>query len=167
MTTLAIRAVCFAAAVCACFAQDDGAKLHVAPRGGEQSLTSDDRSADRKNGPVKVDVDLVLVPATVTDQKDRVMIGLQKESFDILDQNNEELIRHFSSEDAPISLGIIFDTSDSMWGKIERSREPVVQFLRTSNPEDEFFLVGFNECPELLVRLYSFSRRNPGCVLKA
>jgi Ca-activated chloride channel family protein len=122
MTTLAIRAVCFAAAVCACFAQDDGAKLQVAPRRGEQSLTSDDRSADRKNGPVKVDVDLVLVPVAVTDQKDRVMIGLQKESFDILDQNNEELIRHFSSEDAPISLGIIFDTSDSMGA---RSKDPV------------------------------------------
>jgi Ca-activated chloride channel homolog len=39
------------------------------------------------NGPVKVDVDLVLVPITVTDQKDRMAIGLQKDSFDILDQN--------------------------------------------------------------------------------
>jgi Ca-activated chloride channel family protein len=92
----------------------------------------------------------VLVPVTATDQKDREAIDLQKESFDILDQNSQELIRHFSSEDAAISLGIIFDTSDSMWGKIERSREAVVQFLRRSNSEDECFLVGFNDRPELL-----------------
>jgi Ca-activated chloride channel family protein len=93
----------------------------------------------------------VLIPVTVTDQKDRIVMGLQNDSFDILDQNNQELIRHFSSEDAPISLGIIFGTSDSMWGKIERSREAVVQSLWRSNPEDEFFLVGINDRPELLV----------------
>jgi Ca-activated chloride channel family protein len=116
-----------------------------------QSLTSNQRSPDRKVGPVKVDVDLVLVPVTVTDQSDRMVVGLQKGSFNILDQNHPELIRHFSSEDAPISLGIVFDMSDSMWGKIERSREAVIQFLRTSNPEDEFFLVGFSTRPERLV----------------
>jgi Ca-activated chloride channel homolog len=102
VTTFLIRAVCLAAAVCACFSQDDHTNVHVAPRGGKESLTSDDRSPDRKNGPVKVDVDLVLVPVTVTDQKDRVVTGLQKDSFDIFDQNNQELIRHFSSQDAPI-----------------------------------------------------------------
>jgi Ca-activated chloride channel family protein len=92
----------------------------------------------------------VLVSVTVTGQKDRIVMGLQKDTS-IFDQNNQELIRHFSNENAPISLGIIFDTSDSMWGKIERSREPVVQFLRRSNPEDEFSLVGINDRPELLV----------------
>jgi hypothetical protein len=60
MTPFVIRAVCFIAAVCACFGQDDHANIHVPPRGGEQSLTSADRSPDRKNGPVRVDVDLVL-----------------------------------------------------------------------------------------------------------
>jgi Ca-activated chloride channel family protein len=96
-------------------------------------------------------VDLVLVPVTGTDQKDRIVMGLQKDIFDILDQNNQELIRHFSNENAPISLGIIFDTSDSMWGKIERFRETVLQFLRRSNSEDEFFLVGINDRLEFLV----------------
>jgi Ca-activated chloride channel family protein len=98
VTTFLVRAVCLAAAVCACFSQDNHANLHVAPRGGEQTLTSNGLAPDRKNGAVKVDVDLVLVPVTVTDQKDRVGIGLQKDSFDILDQNKQELIGHFSSE---------------------------------------------------------------------
>jgi Ca-activated chloride channel homolog len=52
---------------------------------------------------VKVDVDLVLVPVTVTDQRGHLVIGLQKDSFNILDQSEQEVIRHFSSEDAPIS----------------------------------------------------------------
>jgi Ca-activated chloride channel homolog len=46
---------------------------------------------------------------------------------------------------------MIFDVSSSMWGKIERSRDAVVQFLRSANPEDEFFVVSFNDRPELLV----------------
>ncbi len=68
-------------------------------------------------------MDLVLVPVTVTDQKDRIVMGLQKDSFDILDQNNQELIRHFSNEDAPISLGIIF----------EKFREDLISELRKLN----------------------------------
>lgn len=92
----------------------------------------------------------MLVPVTVTDQKDHLVLGLQRDRFNILDQSNQQVIRHFSSEDAPISLGIIFDASSSMYGKIERSREAVLQFLRSANPEDEFFLVAFNDPPELL-----------------
>ena len=79
------------------------------------------------------------------------MLGLQKDSFNVFDQGKQEVIRHLSSEDAPISVGIIFDASGSMYGKMERSREAVLQFLHSSNPEDEFFLVAFNDRPELLV----------------
>ena len=151
MTSLLVRAFCLAAAVWICFGQDDQTNVHVAPRAIQHSPPADARSLDSKTGPLKVDVDLVLVPVTVTDQRDRLVIGLQKDSFNIFDQSNQEVIRHFSSEDAPISLGIVFDASSSMSGKIDKSREAVVQFLRSANPEDEFFLVGFNDRPELLV----------------
>jgi Ca-activated chloride channel family protein len=76
---------------------------------------------------------------------------LGKDNFTVFERGNQQVIRHFSSEDAPISLGIIFDTSGSMYGKMERSREAVVQLLRGSNPSDEFFLIGFANRPELLV----------------
>ena len=59
-------------------------------------------------------------------------------------------IRHFSSEDAPVSLGVIFDVSGSMSNKIDKSREAVVEFFRTANPEDEFFVITFSEKPEVL-----------------
>jgi Ca-activated chloride channel family protein len=81
----------------------------------------------------------------------RVVIGLQKGNFNIYDQGNPEVIRNFSTEDTPISLGIIFDASSSMHEKIDRSREAVIQLLRRSNPQDEFFLIGFNDSPRLLV----------------
>lgn len=70
----------------------------------------------------------MLVPVTVTDQRDRLVIGLGKDNFSVYDRNDRQVIGHISTEDAPISLGIIFDTSSSMYGKIERSREAVVHF---------------------------------------
>jgi Ca-activated chloride channel homolog len=150
MTKLLARAIWIVAAVSVCFSQNDQTTVRVAPPVVDHSSSSNVLPAN-SGSPVKVDVDLVLVPVTVTDRKDHLVTGLQKDSFSIFDQSNQEAIRHFSSEDAPISLGIIFDASSSMYGKIERSREAVFQFLRSSNPDDEFFLVAFNDRPELLV----------------
>jgi Ca-activated chloride channel family protein len=146
-----VRVLCFVATVWICFGHNNRSSACGAQCVIEHSSSSEAAPSEGNRGAVKVGVDLVLVPVTVTDQKDHLVPGLQKDNFDIFDQGEQEVIRHLSSEDAPISLGIIFDTSDSMWGKIERSRDAVVQFLRTSNPEDEFFLVGFNDRPELLV----------------
>jgi hypothetical protein len=60
-----VRTACAAAAVCVCFSRDDQTNIHVAPRGSGQCLRSDDLSPETKNGPIKVDVDLVLVPVPV------------------------------------------------------------------------------------------------------
>jgi Ca-activated chloride channel family protein len=100
--------------------------------------------------PIRVDVDLVLVQVTITDPMNRLVTGLDKENFILLDNGEKQAIQHFSSEDAPISLGVIFDTSGSMANKIEKSREAVVQFFKTANPEDEFFLIAFNDKPTLI-----------------
>ncbi|MGB8890037.1 MAG: VWA domain-containing protein [Candidatus Korobacteraceae bacterium] len=101
--------------------------------------------------PLKKDVDLVLVPVTITDPMNRLVTGLEKENFQLTDNGQPQLIRHFSSEDAPISLGVIFDVSGSMSDKIDKSRQAVVEFFRTANPQDEFFLITFSEKPEVLV----------------
>jgi Ca-activated chloride channel family protein len=100
--------------------------------------------------PMKVDVDLVLVPVTVTDPMNRLVTGLEKDNFELYEGSDKQQVMHFSSEDAPISLGVIFDMSGSMSNKIDKSREAVVEFFRTANPQDEFFMVTFNEKPELL-----------------
>jgi Ca-activated chloride channel family protein len=101
--------------------------------------------------PVRKDVDLVLVPVTITDPMNRLVTGLEKENFELTDNGQPQQIRHFSSEDAPISLGVIFDVSGSMSDKIDKSRQAVVEFFRTANPQDEFFLITFSEKPEVLV----------------
>src|SRR6476659_8686212 len=60
----------------------------------------------------------------------------------------EQEIINFSTEEAPLSVGVVFDASSSMGAKLQRSREAVAQFMKTANPEDEFFLVQFNDRPE-------------------
>jgi Ca-activated chloride channel homolog len=98
--------------------------------------------------PLKVDVDLVLVPVTITDPMNRLVTGLDKDNFALFEGKDQQEIKHFSSEDAPVSLGVIFDMSGSMSSKIERAREAVVEFFKTANPQDEFFMITFADKPE-------------------
>jgi Ca-activated chloride channel homolog len=93
-------------------------------------------------------VDLVLVPVTITDPMDRLVIGLEQDNFQVFDGKQPQEIRHFSTEDTPVSLGVIFDVSGSMKSKIEQAREAVVEFLKTANPQDEFFIITFADQPE-------------------
>ncbi|HEX8818228.1 MAG TPA: VWA domain-containing protein [Terriglobales bacterium] len=97
---------------------------------------------------MKVDVPLVLVQVTITDPNNRLVTGLDKENFQVFEDKQQQEIRHFSSEDAPVSVGVIFDMSGSMSSKIERAREAVVEFFKTSNPQDEFFMITFADEPE-------------------
>lgn len=136
-----------------CYAQDD---IHVVPRETKKAAASvpppdADPSLKTYTKPLRKDVDLVLVPVTITDPMNRLVTGLEKENFALTDNGRPQDIRHFSSEDAPISLGVIFDNSGSMADKIDKSRQAVVEFFRTANPQDEFFLITFSDKPELLV----------------
>jgi len=108
-------------------------------------------AATRGNAPLHVDVNLVQVPVTVTDPMNRIVTGLEKENFAVTDNNVPQTIRYFSSEDAPITIGVVFDLSGSMTSKFARARKALTEFLRTSNPQDEFFVVGFNDRPSVIV----------------
>jgi Ca-activated chloride channel homolog len=94
---------------------------------------------------IKVTADLVLIPVTVTDDNDQVITGLGKENFRLYDNKVEMEITQFAREDAPVSVGIVFDCSGSMGAKLGRARAAVVEFMRTANPEDEFALVAFSD----------------------
>ena len=98
--------------------------------------------------PIKVDVDMVLVPVTITDPMNRLVTGLDRENFNLFEGKEQQEIKTFSSEDAPVSLGVIFDMSGSMSSKIERAREAVIEFFKTANPQDEFFMITFADKPE-------------------
>jgi Ca-activated chloride channel family protein len=90
----------------------------------------------------------VLVPVTITDPMNRLVTGLDKDNFNLFEGKEIQEIKTFSSEDAPVSLGVIFDMSGSMSSKIERAREAVIEFFKTANPQDEFFMITFADKPE-------------------
>jgi Ca-activated chloride channel homolog len=103
----------------------------------------------KASGEIKVDVDLTLVNVTVTDPLDRLVTGLEKEHFRVFENGIEQEVLTLSSEDVPVSIGLVFDMSGSMSDKVEKAREAAVQFMRTANPRDQFFLVSFNDRAEL------------------
>jgi Ca-activated chloride channel family protein len=108
-------------------------------------------ATSNRNARIRVDVNLVLVPATVTDPLNRLVTGLDKDNFQVLDNNVSQTIKSFSTDDAPVSIGVVFDLSGSMSSKFMRSQKALTEFLRTSNPKDEFFVVGFNDRPAVIV----------------
>src|SRR6202453_993635 len=108
-------------------------------------------ATSRRDARIRVDVNLVLVPATVTDPMNRLVTGLERENFEVFDNNTGQIIKSFSTEDAPVTIGIVFDLSGSMSSKFLRARKALSEFLRTSNPQDEFFVVGFNDRPAVIV----------------
>ena len=98
---------------------------------------------------LKIDVDLVLVNASVTDSLNRYVTSLETNHFQLWEDKVEQKIEYFSSEDVPISVGVIFDVSGSMKDKIATARDAAATFLKTGNPEDEYFLVEFANRPEV------------------
>lgn len=120
--------------------------------------SNDDREGSRVTvrkppihvAPIQVDVNMVVVNVTVTDPYDRIVTGLEQNNFQVFDEKVEQRIVAFSTEDAPISVGLIFDSSGSMGDKIQKSKEAALQFFKTSNPQDEFMLVSFSDRPNLI-----------------
>jgi len=98
---------------------------------------------------IKVGLDVVLVPVTVTDDHYRPVEGLHAGNFQIWEDKLEQHIEYFSSEDTPVSIGLLLDISGSMRDAFDASRSAAVKFLRTSNAEDEYFLVEFSDSPKI------------------
>ncbi len=99
---------------------------------------------------IVVDTTLVVIPVTVTDPMNRFVLGLEKQDFSIFEDGVEQKITHFSGEDAPLSVGILFDTSGSMDLKTDTSHRAVSEFLKTMNSQDEAFLIQFSDKPQVV-----------------
>jgi Ca-activated chloride channel family protein len=124
-------------------------RVNIEPR-IRPSKEPQDPAATRETS-IRVETQLVLINVTVTDPMNRFVTGLEKEHFKLSEEKVDQTITQFSSEDAPLSVGLVFDASGSMNNKLSKSREAAAQFFKTANPEDEFFLVQFNNRPELAV----------------
>jgi Ca-activated chloride channel family protein len=100
---------------------------------------------------IRVDSALVLVPAQVTNVLGTPVTDLHKDDFRVFEDGVEQPITNFSREDAPLSIGLLFDISGSMRNKIKKATEAAAAFFKTSNPQDEFFLIEFSDRPKLTV----------------
>jgi Ca-activated chloride channel family protein len=112
---------------------------------------SPQESPERSKGfTIGVNVDLVVMHTSVYDKNSRFVGGLKKESFKVFEDGVEQKISSFSQEDVPVSMGILLDLSGSMRNKIDQVNKAALAFIRASNPQDQVFLIGFNEQVELL-----------------
>jgi Ca-activated chloride channel family protein len=125
-------------------------RVTIEPRVGPGSPRGSQSGKSGSN--IRVDVNEVTIPVTVTDMAGQPVTGLPSEAFHIYENGVEQPGVRLSQEDSPLSIGLVFDASASMKGKLDRSREAIVQLLKTSIPGDEYFLVEFNDSPKLLTR---------------
>ena len=95
----------------------------------------------------RVGVETVFVKVSVTDPLNRYVTGLEKEHFKVFEDKVEQTIVHFNQESAPISVGLIFDVSGSMKdnNNIKKAKSAISRFLEGGNPNDEYFLITFNQ----------------------
>ncbi len=103
----------------------------------------------KQNNPYlfKVGVETVFVKVSVTDPLNRYVTGLEKDHFKIYEDKVEQTITHFSQQSTPISVGLIFDVSGSMKdnNNIKKAKSAATRFLQSGNPNDEYFMITFNQ----------------------
>jgi Ca-activated chloride channel family protein len=119
----------------------------------QPTVSINPRARLRSNSPrpdIRVDIKLTVIPVTVTDPVGAAYAGLTREDFRLFEDGVEQEVRYLSSDDSPVSVGVVFDASQSMEGKIDQSRAAVSRFFNTTNRGDEFFLVEFNNAPRML-----------------
>ncbi len=107
--------------------------------------------ATPSSGTLRIDSSLVVIPAWVTTASGASVTSLTKENFRVTEDNVQKKIDYFIKDDAPVSVGLLFDASGSMKSKMDKASESVAAFLKTANTEDEFFLVEFNERAKLTI----------------
>jgi Ca-activated chloride channel homolog len=108
-------------------------------------------AAELPSAHLRIDTSLVLIPVHVTTPLGISVTDLSKSNFRVFEDNIEQPVTHFAKDDAPLSIGLVFDASASMRNKLHKSSEAAAAFFKTANREDEFFLIEFNERPHLAI----------------
>lgn len=130
--------------------------VHVLPkRAGnpkDAGIVSNDMDPDLNahTKPLRVDVDYVLVPVTVRDALNRPVLDLKGNNFNVYEDDEQQKIQVFWKDDAPISVGLILDFSQSMSNKFEMERAAVKEFFNNANPQDDYFVIAVSDRPKLI-----------------
>ena len=115
----------------------------IAPKIGDTRL-------QRPKEDVRIGTSIVNVIVSVTDPYGRFVTGLGRDHFEVFDDKVKQQISHFTDDDAPVSLGIVYDVSGSMKERVGRSIRALRRFIETSHADDDFFLIGFNDRAKLV-----------------
>ncbi len=97
------------------------------------------------SGSIKASVDLVVLHVTISDEAGQFVGDLKKGDFKVFENKIEQNISVFSREDIPVTMGLVIDNSGSMREKREQVNAAAMTFVKTSNPQDEAFVVNFND----------------------
>src|SRR5437016_9185521 len=100
---------------------------------------------NRQGGSIKIDVSLVVLHTTVLDDRGKFVDGLKEENFRVFEDKAEQKLSVFKREDVPVSMGLVIDNSGSMRDKRPRVNEAALTLVQASNPQDESFVVNFND----------------------
>lgn len=116
-----------------------------------QTTSSSENSQQSPVATFHAHTDLVLIPVTVTDALNRFVLGVRKEDFHLFEDGVEQSLANISGEDAPLSVGVLFDESGSMDYKLRTSRGAAAQLLNMLDKQDEVFLVEFADLAKVSV----------------
>jgi VWFA-related protein len=123
----------------ATFAQDNPLAL---PNSGP---TPPNQGPEQQGGSIKVNVNLVVLHTTVLDDRGKFVDGLKEDNFRVFEDKAEQKLSLFKREDVPVSMGLVVDNSGSMRDKRPRVNEAALTLVQASNPQDESFVVNFND----------------------
>jgi Ca-activated chloride channel family protein len=131
--------------------------VHVEPRQKPDTASSNaglpipgGSTRGLESRPFRVDVDLVLVPVTVTDSLNHPVAALQKKDFALFEGEKRQEIRYFFEDEEPLSVAVLLDVSASMRDKIDTERTALQSFFNYANPQDEYFAITFSDRPRLV-----------------
>lgn len=108
-----------------------------------------DNGRDQENFRISVEVDLVVLQATVRDREGHTVMELGQRNFEVFEDGRLQPIRLFRHEDTPVTVGLVIDHSGSMREKLADVTAGAQAFVRSSNPNDQIFVVNFNETVSL------------------
>jgi Ca-activated chloride channel family protein len=109
------------------------------------ALYSQSKESQEGTATFRADTRLVVLHASVVDKSGKLLTNLTQKSFHVYENNVEQPIKHLLREDVPVSMGLIVDNSGSMRTKRQRVEASALALVKASNPQDEVFIVNFND----------------------
>jgi Ca-activated chloride channel homolog len=125
--------------------QPENQKTQTQSTQGSQTQEQGQTSGDSGIFVFKKEVEEVVLHATVQDDKNHLVMNLEKSAFSVFENNQLQTLTSFRHEDVPVAMGIVIDNSGSMREKRDKVNKAALNLVRSSNPQDQVFVVNFND----------------------